>query len=169
MHGNTFSKRPLRRLALARTLVFFVLAVAVAAPSHAGWFSRNRGSPPTISGTPPTTAVVGQQYAFRPSASDPDGDRLSFRIRNMPAWARFDASTGLLTGTPTSSSVGTYSRIQIRVSDGKYQAYLPTFSITVAASTAAAPAPAPAPEPAPAPVPAPAPAPAPRLRTGESR
>jgi len=124
MHGNTFSKRSLRRLALARTVVFFLLAVAVAAPSHAGWLSRNRdrGSPPTISGTPPTSAAVGQEYSFLPSASDPDGNRLSFRIRNLPWWANFDGSTGLLTGTPTPSSVGTYSNIQIRVSDGKSQA-----------------------------------------------
>ncbi len=64
---------------------------------------KNVGSPPTISGTPTASVTVGQAYSFRPSASDPDGDRLSFRVRNLPTWARFDGSTGTLNGAPTSS------------------------------------------------------------------
>jgi hypothetical protein len=57
-------------------------------------------SAPTISGTPPSSVLEGVQYRFRPSASDPDGDTLSFSISNRPAWAAFDSATGELSGTP---------------------------------------------------------------------
>jgi len=86
---------------------------------------------PTISGTPPSAVVAGQAYTFTPSAADPDGDALSFAIVNRPPWASFSASTGRLSGTPTSSSAGEYGQIGITVSDGKSQASLTPFSVTV--------------------------------------
>ena len=86
---------------------------------------------PTISGSPATTIVEGQAYAFTPTASDADGDTLSFPITNRPSWATFSASTGMLSGTPGAGTAGTYSNIQIRVSDGTVEASLPAFSITV--------------------------------------
>ena len=87
--------------------------------------------PPTISGTPPTSVVQGTAYSFQPTASDPDGNPLTFSISNAPPWATFSAATGRLQGTPTSSHVGTYSNIVIRVSDGHATAQLPAFSIVV--------------------------------------
>ena len=68
---------------------------------------------PTISGTPSVSVNAGSAYAFRPSAADADGDTLTFSIANRPAWATFNAATGRLSGTPTASSVGTYSNIVI--------------------------------------------------------
>src|SRR5690606_13321596 len=61
---------------------------------------------PTLSGTPPTSVVVGSAYRFAPEASDADGDVLQFEIENEPAWTSFDASTGVLTGTPQEEDVG---------------------------------------------------------------
>jgi hypothetical protein len=87
--------------------------------------------PPVISGTPPATISEGQAYSFRPTASDPDGDTLTFSISNRPAWATFSAATGRLYGTPGTGAVGAYPDIQIRVSDGVTQAALPAFSISV--------------------------------------
>jgi hypothetical protein len=86
---------------------------------------------PTISGAPATAIVEGQAYSFTPVASDADGDTLSFNITNRPSWATFSASTGTLSGTPGAGTVGTYSNIQIRVSDGTVEASLPAFSIAV--------------------------------------
>jgi len=86
---------------------------------------------PTISGAPPTTATVGTAYSFRPTASDPDGDTLTFSIANRPSWATFNTSTGLLSGTPSSANVGPTSTITITVSDGKVTTALPGFSIVV--------------------------------------
>jgi hypothetical protein len=88
-------------------------------------------SPPVISGTPPTGASVAVQYSFSPYATDPDGNTLTYSITGMPSWATFNASTGRLSGTPTSAHIGTYSNIVIRVSDGQATAQLPAFSIVV--------------------------------------
>lgn len=89
--------------------------------------------PPTIAGTPATSATVGQTYNFSPVGDDPDDDTLTFSITNKPSWLTFTPSTGQLTGTPTSANVGTASNIRITVSDGEATASLPAFSITVAA------------------------------------
>ena len=61
---------------------------------------RATTAPPTISGAPATTVVVGTPYTFTPTASDPDGQPLTFSIRNRPTWASFDTATGRLQGTP---------------------------------------------------------------------
>jgi Putative Ig domain len=88
---------------------------------------------PVISGSPATSATVGKSYVFQPSASDPNGDRLTFSIQNKPSWAAFSTTTGALTGTPTQA--GTYSNIVISVTDGTLNAALAGFAIQV--STAA--------------------------------
>ena len=90
--------------------------------------------PPVISGTPPTSVTVGVQYAFTPSATDPDGNTLTYGITNRPAWATFSTSTGRLSGTPASANVGSYSSIAISVSDGQASAQLPAFAIVVSAA-----------------------------------
>jgi hypothetical protein len=89
--------------------------------------------PPTISGTPATTITAGKAYSFTPTASGPTGLTLSFSVSNLPSWATFSVATGTLSGTPSSSNVGTYSNIVISVSDGQASASLPAFSIQVAA------------------------------------
>jgi hypothetical protein len=90
--------------------------------------------PPAISGTPSGTATVGTQYAFTPSASDPDGNVLTYAIANRPAWATFNTNTGRLAGTPTSAHVGTHANIAISVTDGQATAQLPVFAIVVSAA-----------------------------------
>lgn len=89
---------------------------------------------PVIGGTPATSVAANQTYSFKPTASDANGNTLSFTIGNKPSWAAFDAATGRLYGTPTSSNVGAYSSIMIIVTDGKASVSLPTFSITVTAA-----------------------------------
>ena len=89
--------------------------------------------PPTISGTPPTTATVGTQYSFTPTAADADGGTLTFAITNQPSWATFSTTTGRLQGTPASAHVGTFANIGISVSDGQDNAQLATFQIVVSA------------------------------------
>lgn len=88
-------------------------------------------TPPTISGAPPTSATVGAQYTFTPTAADANGNPLTFSIANRPSWATFSTSTGRLQGTPTSANVGTFGNIMISVSDGQATAQLPAFSIAV--------------------------------------
>ena len=104
---------------LTRALPSFEIEVEVA----------NR--PPVISGSPATSIVEGQSYSFIPTASDPDGDSLTFSVSNRPPWAAFSTATGRLSGTPDAGAVGDYPNIQIRVSDGLLQASLAAFSIDV--------------------------------------
>ncbi len=107
-----------------------MFTVAVTAPPGPG----NRA--PQISGTPPTAATQGMAYVFQPTATDADGNALTFTIANRPAWATFNANTGALQGTPSAAHVGTFNNISIRVSDGTATATLPAFSIAVGAANA---------------------------------
>ena len=91
---------------------------------------------PRLQVSPPTTARPGTAYSFTPTASDPDGDKLTFSVSNRPAWLTFNSATGTLTGTPSAANVGTYSNIVISVSDGMVSAALPAFSIKVTAALA---------------------------------
>ena len=86
---------------------------------------------PSISGTPAVDAVVDSPYAFSPTATDPDGNTLSFSINNRPSWATFNLTSGRLSGTPLAGDVGTYSDIRITVSDGEITATLAPFTISV--------------------------------------
>lgn len=86
---------------------------------------------PSISGNPATSVNANTAYSFTPTASDPNGDTLTFSISNKPSWASFNSSTGRLSGTPADAAVGFYSNIRITVSDGQASASLGPFSITV--------------------------------------
>jgi Putative Ig domain len=85
----------------------------------------------TISGTPATSVTVGTNYTFTPTASDTDGGALKFSITNAPAWAKFNSTTGQLSGSPTATQTGTTMNIVISAADGTATAALPAFSITV--------------------------------------
>jgi hypothetical protein len=86
---------------------------------------------PTMTGSPGSTAVVGQAYSFQPAAADANGDALTFTVANLPAWATFSAQTGRITGTPTAAQVGAYANITVTVSDGTANATVGPFTITV--------------------------------------
>ncbi|RLJ21158.1 hypothetical protein DJ030_05385, partial [bacterium endosymbiont of Escarpia laminata] len=90
-------------------------------------------SAPSISGSPAGNATEGTAYSFTPSASDPDGDGLTFSIVNKPAWASFNTTTGQLSGTPVAGTAGNYSNIGISVFDGTVSATLNAFQIIVTA------------------------------------
>ncbi|MDH4048421.1 MAG: putative Ig domain-containing protein [Gammaproteobacteria bacterium] len=94
---------------------------------------------PVISGTPASTVAAGAVYSFAPTASDADGDALTFSIVNRPAWMSFASNTGVLTGTPSSANVGNYGNISIRVTDGQATASLPAFSIRVTVASVNSP------------------------------
>jgi hypothetical protein len=88
---------------------------------------------PTISGSPLLSTVVGLLYNFQPSATDPDGDALTFSIQNRPSWATFNTATGRLTGTPGLLDVLDFSNITISVTDGTAIVSLPAFNLSVLA------------------------------------
>jgi hypothetical protein len=110
---------------------------AAAAPDSGSQPATNQ--PPQITSSPQgkITLQVGDSFYEQARASDAEGDNLTFSIENKPAWATFDASSGVLRGNPSSNDVGTYSNIVINVSDGTNTTYGAPFEVTVDESGAA--------------------------------
>ena len=83
---------------------------------------------PVISGAA-APATRNTPYSFVPTASDADGDVLTFSLTGtLPAGLGFDTTTGEISGTPTTT--GTTS-LTITVSDGSIAAMLGPFDLTV--------------------------------------
>jgi hypothetical protein len=102
-----------------------------AAPAPPSPSPSAQNAPPTIAGSPMSHVLEGEPYEFVPTASDADGDTLSFSIARKPAWASFDPGSGRLWGTPTDKDVGNFTNIGISVSDGEATASLTRFDISV--------------------------------------
>ena len=127
-----------------RTLVISMLALALGgclANEGESW-NRNANADdpvgnaaPLISGIPPVDVAIGEVYSFTPTATDPDGDKLTFSVENKPEWATFNSASGELTGQLSLGTAGDYRDIRISVSDGNATASLPRFSIRVADNT----------------------------------
>lgn len=105
-------------------------------PAFAITVLAGSGSTPSVSirGTPASSVTAGSAYKFQPSATDSAGRTLSYSVQNKPSWSSFSISTGVLSGTPTSTQTGTYSNIIISASDGQAGAALAPFSIKVNAA-----------------------------------
>jgi len=86
---------------------------------------------PLITGAPASSVISGESYKFQPTVTAPAGATLSFTIANPPSWAKFDRSTGALTGLPAASDAGDFADIVIAVDDGVGSANLAPFSIHV--------------------------------------
>ncbi|WP_157964705.1 tandem-95 repeat protein, partial [Algibacillus agarilyticus] len=78
----------------------------------------NTNDAPTITSSGITSATEDSIYNYTLSASDADtGDTLTYTATTKPTWLSFDASTRILSGTPTNSDVGTHA-VVLTVSDG---------------------------------------------------
>ncbi len=71
---------------------------------------------PTITSTPPTTARVNTPYSYQMTATDSDGDPLTYSLITKPAGMTINSSTGLITWTPTQMNPNV--PVTARVSDG---------------------------------------------------
>jgi hypothetical protein len=128
-----------RSACLFRVAVFTGVALALSAcggGSSSGSTTSTASATnqaPDIQGTPPATVAAGTAYEFKPTASDPDQDALTFTVANKPAWASFDAQTGRLWGTPAAADAGEYAGIEVAATDGTALDSM-TFAITVEGS-----------------------------------
>ncbi|MDI6889065.1 MAG: DNRLRE domain-containing protein [Methanocellales archaeon] len=64
------------------------------------------------------TVDEGQLLTFTISATDPDGDVLTYSATNLPAGADFDSVTQTFSWTPTYEQAGSYPGVHFEVSDG---------------------------------------------------
>ena len=72
----------------------------------------------SITGAPNRQVVANQPYWFRPTANGANGARLQFGISNPPHWSTFNATTGEVTGTPSSADIGVYRGVTVTVTAG---------------------------------------------------
>ena len=84
---------------------------------------------PTIDGGGSVTVTAGETATLSFSASDPDGDNLTFESSDLPAGANLNAGNGTFSWTTSDDQTGNYT-FTVRVSDGKESAET-TGSVTV--------------------------------------
>ncbi len=72
--------------------------------------------PPVLNSIGNKTVTVGNSISFNVSATDPNGDNLTFSASNLPAGASFNPQTHTFSWTPIST--GVYLNIHFEVSDG---------------------------------------------------
>lgn len=128
MRGNKKLSAGRRPSGATAFLALIGLAAAFSASAYYRWHHTYAV---TIYGTPATSDVAGTTYSFIPKASGPSGYTLAYSISGKPSWASFSTTTGQLLGIPAAANIGSYPNIVITVSDGRAQASLAPFSITV--------------------------------------
>ena len=74
--------------------------------------------PPAITSSPPVQANPGELYVYAVRASDPDGDRLSFRLSAAPTGMTIDPATGVVQWTPA-TALPDPQTVRIVVEDGQ--------------------------------------------------
>ncbi|MFN0054206.1 MAG: putative Ig domain-containing protein [Planctomycetales bacterium] len=87
--------------------------------------------PPVITSTPSQAATQGKPYTYQVTASDPDGDRLTFRLDAHPAGMTIDPQSGAVSWTPSANQVGT-QRVTVAAVDPSGAGGTQSFEIAVA-------------------------------------
>lgn len=62
--------------------------------------------PPSITTQPVTGATVGQLYSYDVNATDPENNTLTYALTQAPAGMTINATTGLISWTPTAAQAG---------------------------------------------------------------
>jgi hypothetical protein len=152
------SARGTSPLTLSSVIIGNMAAQVVTADVSSSQISIDRS--PVLNAIGNKSVTAGTALTFTVSASDPDGDGLTYSASNLPSGASFNASTRAFSWTPSGAQVGTYSAVHFQVSDGLLTDSK-DISITVLAAPTPTPTPAPTPTPTPTPAPTPTPTPAP--------
>lgn len=107
--------------------LFVILVVGCSPSVPVGPVSTNQT--PIITSTPITTATVGTAYTYNVTATDPDGNTLTFSLTISPPGMTINSSSGLISWTPTTS--GNYN-VTVEVSDNGSPVKSITQSFTIA-------------------------------------
>jgi len=78
---------------------------------------NNVNRAPVIDGDVSVSVTVGENAELSFSASDPDGDNLTFTTSDLPQGASLDPGSGKINWTPTEDQSGNFS-FTVSVSDG---------------------------------------------------
>lgn len=85
---------------------------------------------PTVTSTAVTTAAVGTLYNYDVNATDPNGDVLTFSLVTAPAGMTINATTGLISWTPTAGQGGA-NAVTVRATDPGALFASQSFTVTV--------------------------------------
>ncbi|MBM4152483.1 MAG: carbohydrate-binding protein, partial [Kiritimatiellaceae bacterium] len=88
---------------------------------------------PVITSTPELGADVGSLYQYAMTASDLEGDALTFSSLTLPSWLSLDSSSGVLSGTPPVDQMGSHP-VVLQVSDASNSS-TQSFSIWVSSAS----------------------------------
>lgn len=91
--------------------------------------------PPMITSSPPSGAAVGSPFDFTVTATDPDGDGLTFLLERGPTAMTIDAATGAIDWTPGAGAFDA-EPVTVRVEDGNGGSARQTFVLPVAGGRA---------------------------------
>jgi beta-glucanase (GH16 family) len=84
---------------------------------------------PVITSVAISDVIINNLYTYTLKATDTDGDDLTLAAPVLPQWLSFNSTTGLLSGTPTTTDIGVHN-VSLTVSDGN-ERVIQAFSITV--------------------------------------
>ncbi|MCA9078376.1 MAG: putative Ig domain-containing protein [Planctomycetaceae bacterium] len=90
----------------------------------------NTNEPPIITSTPPTTVVVGEDYHYQLTVTDPDFDTITVSMTLGPDRAGIWANTGHLVWTPRVEDIGTHA-FAVQASDPEGGTDIQYFEVTV--------------------------------------
>jgi hypothetical protein len=93
---------------------------------------NNVNRSPVLTSIGSKTVNEGSLLSFTVSATDPDGDILTYSTSHLPTGASFNASTRTFSWTPTHNQIGTYTNVHFEVTDGSLVAF-ENITITAAA------------------------------------
>ena len=96
---------------------------------------KNVNRAPVLASIPAKSVTAGQALSFTASATDPDGDAVTYAASGLPSGASFSGNT--FQWTPSSSQAGSYN-VTITASDGQLTSSQ-TVAITVTAVTTPSP------------------------------
>ena len=86
--------------------------------------------PPVVTSTPPFLATLNAPYRYEVTATDPDGDALTFQLLTRPDGMSINENTGIVTWTPTALQLGRHT-VTVAAVDGQ-DVGTQTFTIDVA-------------------------------------
>ncbi|MBD2459072.1 putative Ig domain-containing protein [Nostoc sp. FACHB-87] len=86
--------------------------------------------PPLFTSEPIIVGNIGTEYTYQPTATDPDGDSLTFSLIEAPDGLTIEAETGLLVWTPIANQLGE-NLVTIQVSDEAGLTNTQSFTIAI--------------------------------------
>jgi YD repeat-containing protein len=100
-------------------------------PIHTISLGRVTNQLPVITSNPATIATVGTPYSFLPTATDPDGQTMSWFLDIAPVGMTINQTTGRIDWNPPADQAGRQVCVLLRVNDQLKASSQQLFSITI--------------------------------------